>query len=89
MTIKQHVCIKICVKFGKSANGTLEMLREAFGELYLSWTEIFEWHSRFQAGLVSDEDDDLSGQSDTRKRQKMLKEKNSRSHSRRPLPNNL
>jgi hypothetical protein len=30
--IKQRVCIKFCVKLGKSATETLEMYREAFGE---------------------------------------------------------
>jgi hypothetical protein len=30
--IEQRVCIKFCVKLSKSANETLEMLREAFGE---------------------------------------------------------
>jgi hypothetical protein len=30
--IEQCVCIKFCVKLGKSATETLEMLCEAFGE---------------------------------------------------------
>jgi hypothetical protein len=30
--IEQRVCIKFCVKFGRSATETLEMLCEAFGE---------------------------------------------------------
>jgi hypothetical protein len=30
--IEQHVCIKFCVKLGKSATKTLEMLPESFGE---------------------------------------------------------
>jgi hypothetical protein len=47
--IKQRVCIKFCVKLGKSVTETLEMLREAFGEHSLSWTVVFEWHSRFKA----------------------------------------
>jgi hypothetical protein len=34
--IEQRVCIKFCVKLGKSATETLEMLREAFGEHSLS-----------------------------------------------------
>jgi hypothetical protein len=30
------------MKLGKSATKTLEMLREAFGEHFLSWTVVFE-----------------------------------------------
>jgi hypothetical protein len=42
--IKQRVCIKFCVKFGKSTTKTLEMLCVAFGEHSLSWTAVFVWH---------------------------------------------
>jgi hypothetical protein len=45
---KQRVCIKFCVKLGKSATKTLEMLREAFGEHSLSQTAVSERHSRFK-----------------------------------------
>jgi hypothetical protein len=38
--IEQCVCIKFCVKFGKSAIETLEMLREVFGEYSLSRTTV-------------------------------------------------
>jgi hypothetical protein len=37
----------------KSTTETLEMLFEAFGEHYLSWAVVFEWHSCFKAGQVS------------------------------------
>jgi hypothetical protein len=40
--IKQRVCIKFCVNLGKYTAKTLEMLREAFGEHFLSLTEVFE-----------------------------------------------
>jgi hypothetical protein len=40
---------QVCVKLGKSATETHEMLLEAFGELSLSWTLVFEWHSHFKA----------------------------------------
>jgi hypothetical protein len=40
--IEQRVCIKFCVKFGKSGTETLEMLCEAFGEYSLSRTAVFE-----------------------------------------------
>jgi hypothetical protein len=45
--IKQHICIKFCMKLSKSATETVEMLRESFGEHSLSWSAVFEWHSRF------------------------------------------
>jgi hypothetical protein len=40
--IKQCVCIKFCVKLGKSATETLEMLHEAFGEHSLCQTTVLE-----------------------------------------------
>jgi hypothetical protein len=62
-----RVCIKFCVKLGKYATKTLEMLDEAFGEHSLSRTPVFEWHSRFRAGRVSVEDDRRSGRPSTSK----------------------
>jgi hypothetical protein len=47
--IKQRVCIKFCVKLGKTATEALEMFCEAFGEHSSSQTMVFEWHSRFKA----------------------------------------
>jgi hypothetical protein len=58
---EQCVCIKFCVKLGKSASGTLEMLHEAFGEHSSSRTAVTEWHSCFKASRVSTEDDEHSG----------------------------
>jgi hypothetical protein len=40
--IKQRVCIKFCMKLGKSATETPEMLREAFREHSLSRTAVFQ-----------------------------------------------
>jgi hypothetical protein len=72
--IEQHVCIKFCVKLSKSTTEILEMLCEAFGEhSSLSWIAVFEWHSRFKAGQVSVEDDNLQSDQAPAKRQKMLK----------------
>jgi hypothetical protein len=39
--IEQRVCIKFCMKIGKPATETIEMLREAFGEHSLSRTADF------------------------------------------------
>jgi hypothetical protein len=65
--IEQCVCIKFCVKLGKSATETLEMLGEDFGEHSISRSAVFEWHSRFKAGRVSVEDDKCSGRPNTSK----------------------
>jgi uncharacterized metal-binding protein len=65
--IEQHVFIKFCVKLGKSATETLEMLHEAFGVHSLRCTEVFEWHSRFKVGRVSVEDDEHSERTSTSK----------------------
>jgi hypothetical protein len=65
--IEQCVCIKFCMKHGKSATETLQMLREAFGEHSLSQMAFFKWHSRFKAGRVSVEDDKRSGRPSTSK----------------------
>jgi hypothetical protein len=65
--IKQRVCIKFCVKHGKSATETFEIFHEAFGENSLSWTVVSEWHSCFKASRVSAEDDECSGRPSTSK----------------------
>jgi hypothetical protein len=65
--IEQRVCIKFCVKLGKSTTETLGMLHEAFGEHSLRWTAVFERQSRFKAGQVSAEDDKCSGRQSTSK----------------------
>jgi hypothetical protein len=48
--IEQQICIKFCVKLGKSVTETLDMLHDAYGEHSLSWTEVFEWHLRLKPG---------------------------------------
>jgi hypothetical protein len=65
--IKQGVCIKFCVKLGKSATETREMLSEASGEHSLTETAVFECHSRSKSGRVSVEDDECSGLPSTSK----------------------
>jgi hypothetical protein len=46
--IEQRACIKFCVKLGKSAPETSEMLREDFGEHSLSRTAVFLMEFTFQ-----------------------------------------
>jgi hypothetical protein len=51
--IKHLVRNKFCMELGKYTTKTLEMLCEAFGENSLSWTVVFQRHSRFTASQVS------------------------------------
>jgi hypothetical protein len=85
--IEQRLCIKFYVKLGKFVTEILEILREAFGEHYLSRKAVFEWNSLFKAGSVSAEDDERSGRPSTSKTTENI-EQNSRTHPRRPSPNN-
>jgi hypothetical protein len=50
--IEQRVCIKFCMKLGKYAIETHEILCKAFEEHSLSRRAVFEWHSCFKAGRV-------------------------------------
>jgi hypothetical protein len=65
--IEQCVCIKFCMMLSTSITKTLDMLHEAFGEHSLSRRAVFELHSRFNVGKVSDADDKCSGQPSTSK----------------------
>jgi hypothetical protein len=79
--IEQRVCIKSCVKLNKSAAKTIEMLGEAFGEQrFLNGIHISRL-VRCQLKMTN-----VQGDQAPAKQQKMLKK--SRTHPRRPSPNN-
>ena len=40
---EQRLCIKFCVRFGKTGNETFEMMKQAFGDSYMSLSRTFEW----------------------------------------------
>ena len=44
---KQRVCIKFCVRLGKTGSETFEMLKQAFGDSCMSRSRTFEWFGRF------------------------------------------
>jgi hypothetical protein len=59
--VEQRVYIRFCVKMGKTATETLQLLRDAYGDEALSRARVFEWHRRFVSGRISVEDDTRSG----------------------------
>src|SRR5215475_8375024 len=62
---EQRVCIKFCVRFGKTGSETFEILKQAFGDSCLSRSRTFEWFGCFKNGRTSTADDDRSGRPST------------------------
>ncbi|PNF43206.1 hypothetical protein B7P43_G15662 [Cryptotermes secundus] len=59
--LEQQVNIKFCVKLGKTATETLQLLHDADSNEALFRARVFEWHRQFVSGRVSMEDDTRSG----------------------------
>jgi len=58
---KQRVCIKFCVRMGKTGSETFEMLKQAFGDSCMNRSQTFVWFGRFKNGRTSTANDDRSG----------------------------
>ena len=61
MSVEQRTNIKFCVKLGKTATETFNMLLEVYGDSCMSRTRVFEWHKQFVDGQLSVEDDAKPG----------------------------
>ena len=64
---EQRICVKFCVKIGKSVTETFEMLKIAFGEEAMCITQTYEWWKRFKGGRTSVDDDLCSRRPSTSK----------------------
>ena len=62
---EQRVCIKFCVRLGKTGSETFEMLKQAFGDSCMSRSRTFEWFGHFKKGRTSTANDDRSGRPST------------------------
>jgi len=62
---EQRVCIKFCVRLGKTGSDTFEMLKQTFGDSCMSCSRTFEWFGRFKSGRTSTANDDRSGRPST------------------------
>ena len=62
---EQRVCIKFCVRLGKTGSETFEMLKQAFGDSCMSRSRTFEWFGRFKNGRISTANDERSGRPST------------------------
>jgi transposase len=55
--VEQRVNVKFCVKLGKSAIETYDLLKKVYGDECLSRTPVFEWFKRFKEGSEEIRDD--------------------------------
>ena len=58
---EQRINIKFCVKLGKTASDTLNLLTQVYGDESLKKTAVFSWHKRFKEGREDVDDDDRPG----------------------------
>jgi len=59
--------VKFCVKLGKSATETYDLLKKVYGDECLSRTQDFEWFKRFKEGREEIGDDQRPGHPSTSK----------------------
>lgn len=62
---EQRVAVKFCVKLGKSASETFNMLNVAYGDIAMKRATCFKWHERFKGSRQSIEDEERSGRAST------------------------
>ena len=67
VNVEQRVNVKFCVKLGKSATETHNLLKKVYDDECLSCTQVFEWFKRFKEGREEIGDDQRPGCSSTSK----------------------
>ncbi|XP_037800298.1 protein GVQW3-like [Penaeus monodon] len=60
-TLEAQYAIKFCVKLGKNATQTYELLQTAYGLTCMGRASVFRWHKKFQGGRESVRDDERCG----------------------------
>ena len=69
---KQRICIKFCFKIGKTATETYQLLQQAYGEVAMGCTQVFNWFHQFKEGRTSVESDPRSGRLSTLRNKEMI-----------------
>ena len=62
---EQRVAIKFCVKAGKSAVETIELINKAYGSAAMSRAMVYRWYACFRDGREGMTDDARSGRPST------------------------
>jgi len=50
VNVEQRVNVKFCMKLGKSATETYDLLKKVYGDEFLSCTQVFKCFKRFKEG---------------------------------------
>ena len=67
VNVEQCDNVKFCVKLGKSATGTYDLLKKVYDDECLSRTQVFEWFERFKEGREEIGDNQRPGHPSTSK----------------------
>jgi len=67
VNVEQGINVKFCVKLGKSATETYDLLKKIYGDECLSRTQVFERFKRFKEGMEEIGDDQRPGRPSTSK----------------------
>jgi hypothetical protein len=59
--MEQRTNIKFCLKLGKTAVETVEMMRQVYGNNYLSRAQMFRWYAQLKSGVETAEDEARPG----------------------------
>ena len=69
---EQRICIKFCFKIGKAATETCQLLQQAYGEVAMGRTQMFDWFRRFKEGRTSVESVHHSGRPSTSRNEEII-----------------
>lgn len=64
-SLEQRYAIKFCVKLGKSATETFDMIKQAYPDDVLVRSGVFRWHKAFSEGREEVADEDRAGRPST------------------------
>jgi hypothetical protein len=82
---EQIIYVKFCVKVGKTAAETHNMLHEACGDDALSQTVTYECFKHFKNGITSTNDEEQSGQPSTSRSEPLIAQVKNIIHGNRRL----
>jgi len=68
VNVEQHANVKFCVKLGKSATETYDLLKKVYGDECPSRTQVFKWFKRSKEGREEIRDDQHPGHPSTKKK---------------------